>query len=78
MISEKILLRKPVKFKNLCYIYPPSVMEVVDENNFTMYKKLLTISQEEIEDEYVEKKMDMANLLPMKISISCFVITYLV
>lgn len=63
MISEKILLRKPVKFKNLCYIYPPSVMEVVDENNFTMYKKLLTISQEEIEDEYVEKKMDLSTLL---------------
>lgn len=63
MINEKILLGKPVKFKNLCYIYPPSVMEVVDENNFSLYKKLLTISQEEIEDEYVEKKMDLANLL---------------
>ena len=63
MISEKTLLRTPVKFKNLCYIYPPSVSEIIDEDNFGIYRKLLTISQEEIEDEYVEKKMDMANLL---------------
>lgn len=63
MINEKILLKKPVKFKDLCYIYPPSVSEVIDESNFSIYRKLLTISQEEIEDEYAEKKMDMANLL---------------
>lgn len=63
MISEKTLICAPIKFKDICYIYPPKVKEVIEEDNFGIYKKLLTISQEEIEDEYVEKKMDMTQVL---------------
>ena len=63
MISEKTLIGAPIKFMDICNIYPPKVKEIILENNFGIYKKLLTISQEEIEDEYVEKNLDMADLL---------------
>lgn len=63
MISEKVFLKKPLNFKNKCHIYPPSVNEVLDADAFSLYKKLLTISQEEIEDEFNEKNLDMADVL---------------
>lgn len=67
MISEKVFLKKPLNFKNKCLIYPPSVNEVLDADAFSLYKKLLTISQEEIEDEFNEKNLDMADVLtPME------------
>lgn len=67
MINEKVFLKKPLKFKNKCYIYPPTINEVVEEDKFSLYRKLLTISQEEIEDEFNEKELDMRDLLtPME------------
>lgn len=63
MINEKVFLRKPLNFKNKCKVYPPSVNEIIDDNKFSLYRKLLTLSQEEIEDEFNEKKIDMSNLL---------------
>ena len=67
MINEKVFLKKPLKFKDKCLIYPPSINEVLDTDTFGLYKKLLTISQEEIEDEFNEKNLDMADVLtPME------------
>lgn len=67
MINEKVFLKKPLKFKDKCLIYPPSIDEVLDTDAFGLYKKLLTISQEEIEDEFNEKNLDMADVLtPME------------
>ena len=52
-----------MEFKNLCLVYPPKVKEVVGNNKYSVYLRILTFSQEEIEDEYVEKKWDMKDLL---------------
>lgn len=52
----------PVEFKHLCMVYPPKVCDTFDKN-FFLYAQLLTLSQEEIEDEYVEKDLDTSNLL---------------
>lgn len=56
-------LKLPIEFAQTCLIYPPSVKEVCSNKNFSIYLKLLTITQEEIEDQFVENKQDLSNLL---------------
>lgn len=63
MIDVRTLLQLPRNFKGLCDIYPPTLNQVVKEDKFSIYEKMLTISQEEIEDEYVEQKRDLKDLL---------------
>ena len=43
-------------------IYPPKVCDTFNKD-FFLYSQILTLSQEEIEDEYIEKEMDISNLL---------------
>lgn len=43
-------------------VYPPKVHDTF-KKNFFLYAQILTLSQEEIEDEYVEKELDISNLL---------------
>lgn len=62
MSNTNFLFGYPVEFKNLCMVYPPKVRDTFN-NKFHIYAQILTISQEEIEDEYVEKKMDVSQLL---------------
>lgn len=54
MISDNFFLKLPINFKDKCKIYPPSINEIVDNEYFSTYKKILTISQEEIEDEFLK------------------------
>lgn len=63
MIKDNFFLGYPVEFKELCLIYPPKVKEVAASKTFPIYTRLLTYSQEEIEDEFVEAKQDLADLL---------------
>ena len=42
-------------FKNKFKIYPPSVREVVSDTRFGQYLKVLTLSQEDIQDELKDK-----------------------
>ena len=53
----------PIEFEKLCLVYPPKVKEVLGNQNFGVYEKILTMSQEEIEDEYVKNNMDVTNML---------------
>lgn len=53
----------PVKFKKVCLVYPPTIKEVCSTQDFGIYLKLLTISQEEIEDQYAESGADFKKLL---------------
>jgi hypothetical protein len=41
----------PLNFKDKIDIYPPSVREVVSNPKFGIYQKILTITQEDIQDE---------------------------
>ncbi len=54
MINEMFFLKLPVDFKGKCKIYPPSINEILNNKNFHLYEKILTFSQEEIEDEFVK------------------------
>lgn len=49
-------LKIPFKFKDICTIYPPSVEDTVSDSNFGNYKVLFTISQEELEDEFMKQE----------------------
>ena len=54
MSKEVFFLGEPVQFKLGIMIYPPKVKDVVANENFSIYNRLLTYSQEEIEDEFIE------------------------
>ena len=61
MISPNSFLRLPILFKKGLSIYPPSVQQVVTEDDYGRYTKIFTISQEELEDEFIGKsKKDIA------------------
>jgi len=54
MINDKIFLGKPIKFKDICKIYPPTVAEVVENDDFNSYQALFTITQEELNKAYLQ------------------------
>lgn len=62
MTNINFLYGYPVEFKHLCMVYPPKVHDTFNKH-FFLYAQILTLSQEEIEDEYVEKELDISNLL---------------
>ena len=63
MTNPKFLLGYPIEFKQLCLVYPPKVKDVVATDDYAVYARLLTYSQEEIEDEYVKANMDLSLVL---------------
>ena len=66
MIDAATFLGLPRDFKNLCKIYPPSVNDVVGNKNYSSYLQILTLSQEEIEDLFVDKANKTGMSLPDK------------
>ena len=63
MIDCHFVINEPANFQNICKVYSPTIRQVITEENFLVYRKLLTLSQEEIEDEYMEKEMELSNVL---------------
>ena len=63
MSKPQFLLGLPVEFKQLCMVYPPKVKEVIGNAAFPIYSRILTLSQEDIEDEFNEHGIDMSKLL---------------
>ena len=56
MSKELYFLCQPKEFKPGIKIYPPTVNDVVTNDSFSLYTRLLTYSQEEVEDEFLEMK----------------------
>ena len=56
MSKELYFLCEPVQFKPGIKIYPPTVREVITNERYGVFGKLLTYSQEDIEDEFLEAK----------------------
>ena len=54
MSKEAFFLGEPVQFKPGIKVYPPTVKQVIANNQYGIYNRLLTYSQEEIEDEFTE------------------------
>ena len=61
MTDIRAFIGAPLNFKNKLNIYPPSVREVVTNPKFGMYSRILTITQEDIQDELKKagKEMDV-------------------
>ena len=56
MINPNFFLGLPQSFNGKCWIYPPTVEETLRVENYQKYRHLLTLSQEELEDEYIQQK----------------------
>jgi hypothetical protein len=56
MSKEAFFLGEPVEFKPGVKVYPPTVKDVATNARFHQYCRLLTYSQEEVEDEFLEAK----------------------
>lgn len=54
MINPNFFLGYSVPFYNICDIYPPKIKDILENNKYYLYKKLLFNTQEDIEDEYTE------------------------
>ena len=63
MTNERFFLNFPIEFKNICLVYPPTVKEVITNKQYSFFAHFLTISQEEIEDEYVKEGLDIKDML---------------
>ena len=57
MIDEKIFLGFPIDFKDVCKVYPPKVKDVCGDADFAFCQTLFTITQEELEDAYVNENV---------------------
>jgi len=53
MSKELFFLGEPLDFKRGIKIYPPKVKEVISNSRYNLFTRVLTYSQEEIEDEFV-------------------------
>ena len=62
MIDSYAFLGLPIDFNGLCKIYPPKISDILNEQNYPIYKKFFFNSQEDLEDEYVEKKIPLEDL----------------
>ena len=60
MSKELFFIGQPVEFKTGLKIFPPKVREVIENKNYEIYVRLLTYSQEEVEDEFVEANKTLA------------------
>ena len=59
MSKELFFLGEPIEFKPGIKVYPPTVKDVVCNPYFGVYNRLLTYSQEEIEDEFTEQNKQL-------------------
>ena len=62
MSKELFFIGAPVQFKTGVKIYPPTLNEVITTLDYISYIRVLTYSQEEIEDIFVKDKKELANL----------------
>ena len=61
-MTNAFFLGYPTEFKNICFIYPPKVKDVACTKEYGAFVHMLTISQEEIEDEYVRANIEFDTL----------------
>lgn len=59
MNKELFFLGQPKQFGPGIKVYPPTVKEVVTNEKYSIYSRLLTYSQEEVEDELIEDKREV-------------------
>lgn len=60
MINDKIFLGFPLEMKGICKIYPPTVNDVVGNDDFIIYQSLFTITQEDLDKVYLADGGEMS------------------
>ena len=58
MSNAAVFIGEPLRFKDKFYVYPPKVKEVVSNPVFNQFFRVLTITQEDIQDELAERPND--------------------
>lgn len=58
MINDRVFLGFPLDFKGICKVYPPTVNDVSGNDRFHVYQSLFTMTQEELEDAYVNENLE--------------------
>ena len=56
MINDRIFLGFPIRFGDVCQIFPPTVNDVVGNENFNIYLSIFTITQEDLDEIYLKDK----------------------
>ena len=51
MINANFFIGLPVNFKDIAFVYPPTVFDMVGNTKVPLYRQLLTVSHEDIEDQ---------------------------
>lgn len=61
MNKALFFINEPIEFKPGIKIYPPTVKQVITNDNYGIYRRILIYSQEEVEDEFLneKKKLDV-------------------
>ena len=54
MINDKIFLGFPINFKDICKVYPPTVNDVVGNDELITYQSFFTMTQEELDEAYLK------------------------
>ena len=54
MINDKIFLGLPIKFKDVCEVFPPTVNDVVGNDKFSVYSTIFTLTQEDLDNIYLK------------------------
>lgn len=57
-LKERFFLGYPCNFNNLCYVFPPTVKDIIANEHYAAYAQLMSLSQEEIQDLYIEHKVE--------------------
>ena len=56
----------PSEYKKGIRVYPPKIHDIVSNRFFSTYRHILTVSQEELEDEYTEKNISQKIPTPLE------------
>lgn len=75
MTDASFFLGLPKDFKKLFSIYPPTIEQILLQKDFSLYKEMFLISQEEIEDQIIEAKGSLEETPPTPLEfllINCY------
>lgn len=71
MIDPAVFICKPLDFQGICKVYPPTISDVVTNENFGAYQKMFTITQQDLIDEQTKHGGVGKPLTPLEFLLSC-------
>jgi hypothetical protein len=73
MNNPAVFIKEPLYFKNKIKVYPPSVRDVISNPKFGQYLKVLTLTQEDIQDSFKQKDTQTTVPTPFEfLLINCY------